>query len=763
MVQEKLQRAMTLHQQGQLGQAQLLYEDVLNSEPEHADCQHLLGLIFIQTKNFQRAADLIAKAIGANPTNPGYFINQGIALKELKQLDAAIESYNHAIALAPNYAAAYYSRGNAQNELRQLDAAVASFDQALALQPNDVLAHINRGMALLELQQIKEALASFDRVIAIQPNYAEAHNNRGKALQKLHQADAAIASYDKAIVLQPDYAEAYYNRGLIQQSRNQLDAAIASYDKAIALKPGYADALFNRGIALLELKKLDAAVASFDKAIALKPDFAEAYSGKGIALGRLGQAGPDVECYRQALHINPKLSDAHHNLAIALQTRGDVQAAAKSYRSALAYAPHRADSHTGLIYSLSNNPDVDGSALFAEQLRFGDQFEAPVRSGWLPHTNAKEPDRCLNVGFVSGDLCNHAVAMFIEPLLQELSRSTQCRLHAYYNHTLQDATSQRLKTYFAHWSAVAGMTDDALAQMIRTDGIDILIDVSGHTLMNRLLTFARKPAPLQVSWLGFPGTTGLKAVDYYLTDRFLTPPGKFDNQFTEKLVHLPALAPFLPSSEAPPVNALPALTNGYMTFGSFNRCAKINPAVIALWAQLLRAQPNSRLVLGGIAATEATVLSALFASEGIPKERLRFFPRSDMKTYLGLHHQVDICLDTFPYNGGTTNLNALWMGVPTLTLSGSTPISHCGGWLSGHMGFKDFQAHTSQEFVAHGVKWASQTADLSQIRANLRSRFVATPLGQPKVIAAGLERALRTMWKGWCTNSSPRSFDTSSF
>ena len=259
--------------------------------------------------------------------------------------------------------------------------------------------------------------------------------------------------------------------------------------------------------------------------------------------------------------------------------------------------------HSNLLFCLSHEEAISAQALFAEHCRFGEQFEGPLRANWPAHRNGRDPARCLQIGFVSGDLRNHPVAYFLEPLLAHLGASPALALHAYYNRAVEDSVSVRLRAQMKHWHRIAGLSDAALAEKISSDGIDILIDLAGHTAENRLLTFARKPAPVQVSWIGNPGTTGLSAMDYYLADRHFLPPGEFDGQFTEKLVYLPATAPFLPDDKAPPVNALPALNNGYVTFGSFNRISKLRPSAIALWARLLRALPSARMVLGGCRET----------------------------------------------------------------------------------------------------------------------------------------------------------------
>lgn len=788
----RLNEANALHQTGQLADAQAMYEDILLIEPVHADALYYLGVIALQANDPHRAIHLISQAIAINPVNYGYFMNQGSAQQQLNQLEAALSSFDKAIALRPEIPDAHAMRGNTLQALRHFDAAIASFDKALTIEPNNLAVLYNRSNAHLQMGRLEAAIASLDSAIAIQPDFAAAYFHRGVCLQELQQLDAAIASYNTTITLQADYAEAYANRGVAQHVQGDLDAALASYDTAIRLNPTHAANHLNRGLTLHALERWDAALTSFDTALTLQADlsitycsrgrtlmacdrldaalasfenaikfnsaYADAHFNRGVVLLRLGRPSASESSFRQAVLHNPKLAQAHHNLASTLQTRGDIVGAQASYRKALECDPNREESHTGLLYCLSSDVNVTAEALFEAHLRFGDQFEAPFRGQRTPHANSPEPDRALNVGIVSGDLYHHAIATFIEPLLQELSGSAVYSLHAYYNNTVNDAVNRRLKRYFSKWSDVAAMDDEALAQKIRADGIDILIDLSGHTALNRLPTFARKPAPIQITWMGFPGTTGLQAMDYYLTDRHCFPPGQFDHLFTEKLVYLPGSAPFLPHSEAPDVKALPALHNGYLTFGSFNKIKKFSPDVVALWAQVLRAQPNARMVIGGMELADSATVTEWFAAEGIDGERLQFFPVSDMKTYLGLHHYVDICLDTFPYNGGTTTMQALWMGVPTLTLSGPTPVSRTGSSILGQLGLQSFQAHTHQEFVDIGLNWANRVEELSNIRSSLRTRIRSSPVGQPAVIAAGLENAMRTMWRRWCKQLAPETF-----
>jgi predicted O-linked N-acetylglucosamine transferase (SPINDLY family) len=546
--------------------------------------------------------------------------------------------------------------------------------------------------------------------------------------QQTKRLSEAEASFRRVLELKPDYAEAHFNLGNLLDEAKRLPEAEASYRRALELKPDYADVYYNLGTLFLEAQRLPEAESSFRRALELKPDFAEAHNNLGATLKELGLPDDAVTCYRRALEIKPDFAEAHSNLLFCL-------------------------SHSGVM---------DAQALFVEHCRFGEQYEAPLRVNCLPHNNSRNSERCLQIGMVSGDLRNHAVAYFIEPVLAHLAGYPQLTLHAYANHVIDDSITQRMRGHFAYWHPIVDLSDVTLAQKIRDDGIDILIDLSGHTAENRLLTFARKPAPVQVSWMGYPGTTGLKAMDYYFTDRFSLPKGQFDDQFTEKIVCLPANAPFLPSEDAPAINSLPALSNGYMTFGSFNRLSKLSPSVIALWSQLLRALPDSRMLLGAIPEEgRYDILIEWFEHNGIARERLSFYGRCGMDAYLGLHHQVDVCLDTFPYNGGTTTCHALWMGIPTLTLAGATLPGRVGAAILGHVGLEGFVAHDAADFVQMGLFWADNLAALSDIRTGLRERFANSAMGQPALVAAGVERALRTMWKRWCADVQPESFEVS--
>lgn len=518
------------------------------------------------------------------------------------------------------------------------------------------------------------------------------------------------------------------------------------------------------GALLWAQDKIPDALAAMRTAARLLPRDAETHTNLGVTLSKL-ECYPEAEFYlRRALDIDPGFIPAHVHLGIWFLSQGRYSEAEASLRHATATPPKLGELDRDLRYSslafvLSHSEDVNAEALFSEHRRIGAILEADLRVSWPSHANSREPGRRLKVGWVSGDLCNHSIAYFIEPVLAQLCQHPSLQLHAYYNNPLEDAVTRRLRGYFAHWRAVAPLSDVELAKQIGDDEIDVLIDLSGHTSLNRLRTFACKPAPVQVSWMGYPGTTGLRAMDYYLADPHFLPPGRFDAQFVEKLAYIPANVPFQPHESAPPVNPLPARESGSLTFASFNRLGKINAGTVALWSQLLRALPDSTLILGGLPRDgREQLLVDRFGREGIARERLSLHHRDSMSAYLALHHRVDICLDAYPYGGGTTTLHALWMGVPTLTIAGPTPAARQGAAVLSQLNLHEFVAADPADFVAKGSYWANHLDELARVRASLRDRWQHSPARQPDMVADSVERSIRQMWARWCAGLPAESF-----
>ncbi|WP_233865311.1 O-linked N-acetylglucosamine transferase family protein [Paraburkholderia adhaesiva] len=600
-----------------------------------------------------------------------------------------------------------------------------------------------------------------------------AGTNHAAALPTRAQGEAAIALFDtgrfeeadsaaRSLIEQfPAHPLGWKIRALTLYRLGQHQAYEPYLRRAHELIPEDPDVL-QLYAALLEVKgNHEEAESICRKLLEVAPGHAEGTRLLGVVLmttGRMGEAEPLLH---QATKLAPESALAWNSLGSFYQRLGRVDAAAEQFLRALDHEPGGAGTWSNLLFCLTHGEGIDPDALFAAHCGFGEQFEAPFKPHWPRHANSREPERALRVGFVSADLRRHAVTNFLEPVLPYLARDPGLRLYAYSNTVGRDEVTERLRSYFAEWRDVSDKDDAAFVQLVEADGIDILIDLSGHTGYNRLPALARKPAPVQASWIGYPGTTGLTAIDYFLADRFWTPIAQFEALFTEKIVCLPAVAPFRPEQEAPPLNTLPALRNGYVTFGSFNRINKLQRDVVTLWAHLLRAVPTARLKIAAmpVDGNLETQLAAWFMEEGITRERLDFQPRVSVAEFLQLHHEVDIALDTLPFGGLTTALQSLWMGVPTLTLPGRTVPGRSGATVMGHAGLEQFVATSAQDFVLRGAALAADLPALAELRAGMRERCTASPMFQPEALARGVIRALRTMWRHWCEGQMPRSFE----
>ena len=498
-----------------------------------------------------------------------------------------------------------------------------------------------------------------------------------------------------------------------------------------------------------------AALEALQHAARLLPYDAEANSNLGVELRKLGRTIDAADCYRRALAVNPQHAQAHSNLGSALLDLGQIQAASDAFRTALQLKPELVTAASNLLCIQNYRQEQPADKLLAEAQRFGAVVARQARTctDW---PNNADPERVLRVGLVSSDLREHPVGYFLESVLAALAANTGSRLQllAYATHARSDALTARLQACCSQWCAAHDMTDDALARRIQHDGVDILVDLAGHTAFNRLALFAWKPAPLQLSWLGYFATTGVAQIDYLLADPHSLPPDQ-ECHFTETIWRLPDTRLCFTAPHADlPVSGLPALQNGFVTFGCFNNLAKMTPAVMALWADILRSLPGSRLLLKNHQLDshdrQAEVLQA-FAAQGIAPERLALEGAVARDAYLAAYHRVDIALDPFPYPGGTITAEALWMGVPVITLAGESFLSRQGVGLLTNAGLGDWVAPDSSAYRALALSRAADLQHLAQLRANLRTQVLASPLFDAPRFARHWEDALRQMWRLWCS------------
>jgi len=551
--------------------------------------------------------------------------------------------------------------------------------------------------------------------------------------------------------IQQQTADKHMNHGNTLLLQGQPEQAVEHYRQALLLMPDYAIAHYNLGNALSAQGKLDEAVASYQAAILHKPDFVEAYGNLGNMLHALKRLDESVQCFHKALEINPSDPELHLNLGNALRKQGKPEQAIDCFRRALVLNPAHAIAFSNLLFTLQNQPNHPPAEVFAEHQRYAQHFETPVKPFWQAHANTPDPERRLKVGYVSGDFRQHAVAYFFEPILA-CHDTTRFEIYGYSNNPLRDHTTEHIAALMAHWLDCSSLSDAQLAEQIRADGIDILVDLSGHTALNRLPVFARKPAPVQLTYIGYPGSTGLTSIDYRISDPWQDPPGVTERYHSETLVRLPGGMAYQPEPGAPDVNALPALASGELMLACLNDLSKVNPAVIKLWARILQALPQARLMLGNVIDnTIRQRLTDLFGQAGIGPERLVLQPRVSVPEYLALHHQIDLALDPFPYNGGTTTMHSLWMGVPVITLAGDHAVSRlCAAHLS-RVGLDAFITHSEDEYLQCAIKFANDLPALNAVRQSLRERMNA-PQCQSAAITRQLEAAYRDMWQKWCNS-----------
>jgi protein O-GlcNAc transferase len=573
---------------------------------------------------------------------------------------------------------------------------------------------------------------------------------------KHHQAghlSQAETHYQKILKIKPDHPDALHMLGVIAYQVGRNDIAVELIGKAILVSPS-GSMHCNLGLVFQAQGKVDAAVEHYRKALSYQPDYAEAHNNMGNALRKLGHRGDAVSSYRRALAIKPNFVEAHSNLGSVLKDLGQLADAVASCRRALEIKPDFVEAHSNLLFAHNYLADQPAAMLLTEARRFGD-LAARKASPYQTWLNVPESGRCLRVGLVSGDLRNHPVGHFVDGVLAALASNTAGSLEVivYSCDFRADALTERIKACCCGWHSAVGLSDEKLAQRIRDDGIDILIDLSGHTAPNRLPMFAWKPAPVQASWLGYFATTGVAAMDYLIADPWTVPEAE-ETHFTETIQRLPeTYLCFTPPDMDIEVSPLPALENGRITFGCFNNLSKINDTVVALWATVLHAVPQSRLFLKTKQLSEATVRQSVlerFAVHGIVADRLILEGAAPRAELLAAYRRVDIALDPFPYPGGTTSIEALWMGVPILTLMGDRFLSHIGESILHNAGLPEWIATDAHDYVARAISHAGDLQRMAALRQGLRQQVLASPIFDAPRFARHFEAALRGMWANWC-------------
>lgn len=615
------------------------------------------------------------------------------------------------------------------------------------------------GLSLLYRGMVDAAIPALRQACQIKGGDWSTWENLAIALQHSGRHAEAGNAFQRSLQLAPDRASIWSNASTNQLQMGSALEAFRLAKRADELAPNLAEAKLNLGNALSQLGHSDEALAAFENALRLKPSFAQALLSLGLEYSNRGDLAEACAVTSKALAIYPKFEGGHINMGGFLNKLGDFAAAGEHFRTVREINPAMIMAWSGSLYCALHDYQLSTEQVLGEHIAFKQHIDASASypSDPRPHDNEPAPHRRLRLGFVSGDMRNHPVGRFIEPIWRHLDRD-KIEIFAYDNHPSEDDIAEKLKTLADHWEAIPAMSDQYLAEKIRTDRIDILFDLSGHTAYNRLGVFALKPSPIQISWLGYPATTGLSAMDYRLVDAMSAPPGISDWQFIEKLAYLPQTTVLSRPIELPALAEPPIQDNGHITFGSFHRLNKLNDDVIATWAEILKCIPTSRLMIGGVPNqdTEAD-LHQRFQRHGIKEEQLIIRYKTGMTDYLALHNEVDILLDTWPFSSGTTANLALWMGVPTITLAGPTMAQRlCAARLT-PLGLEMFIAETKDQYIDLADAWSRKPNELAGLKTRLRDELEANTESNTAKLTLALENRLREMWQRWSNDLPPHT------
>ncbi len=812
-----LSRAKALHRAGNFAAAEPLYRELCAAEPDNGVVHQLLGMVLVAKGDLIGAETAYTMASHLTPDDAILHANLADVLQRNRKLPEALAAIDRATALAPDMAAVWFNRATILEDLGRLEAAVDSLDRVLSLDANHADALFNRGLIGRRLGDLKIALESFDRVIEIDPRRASAWSTRAEIRLNTGNMAGGFTDIETALALKPDSERYRFAYGLFLAQMDRVDEAEALVDslqdeayrlallgmiaresgdlataamrlaQACAAAPTETELLNICAVSLFGLRRLPEAIGVFKQIVEIDPGHVVAWTNLGAAYNQADQHEEALEALERAVAVNPRDGAAWTNLGVALTELGRVSEAVVAHERALqvmpfmpnawnnyGYALQRLDRHREAIEAMrrsvelyEGNPTISSNILmalhyihdcpaediFEEHLDWDRRYAQPLRPAVEAHNNDPDPDRRLNIGMISGSFLRHPVSYLTLPFIESYDHDALSITAYMTSHRRSDLT-ERIQTALDEWMVVAGLPDDDIARMIKQDGIDILIDLSGHSADNRLLVLARRPAPIQIKWVGgLFNTTGIKAVDYLITDALESPPGS-EPFYVEELLRLPdGYIVYEPPHYAPDVGPLPALANGHVTFACFNNSLKLNPPLLGLWARIMNAVPNSRLLLKFRPLRDEEAkrrFRRVFEEVGGDPSRVDFEGHSPHSELMATYNRVDIALDCHPYSGGLTTVEALWMGVPVVTMPGPTFAGRHSATHLNNAGLADWIADGPDAYVARAVAAASDLPALAELRGRLRPQMAASPLCDGPRFARNLEAALRGVWQRWC-------------
>ena len=714
-----LPAAIAAYREGRLSDAQALCRRLLEDLPNHFDALHLLGVSELDCGRFEEAEKALMRAVGINPQSAEACSNLGLVFFKLKRYDEARRCQEKAIALQPNFPTALTNLGN----------------------------------VLLRLKLNEQAIQAHEHAIRLKPDYADAYCNRGMAELVLDRIEQANRSFDGALSLRPRHLEALVGKALVSLGLRHFNAAESGLNAALAMSPGTPEILAHRGRLLLQLGRIGEAAADFDAALALAPELELAWQGKAQLAIHSGNVAQAITACKKLLEQNPDSEIAFAMLGNCFAKQGEIAAAIEHFDRALAIKPDYESAITTKIFALDFVPEADFAIQQAARRSWWEAIGARISRRTL-QPRLLDPQKQIVLGYVSSDFRDHSVALIFMPVLRRHDRQN-FRIVCYSCSAVRDAVTAEAQSLADHWVDAAGLSDDELADRIQADGIDILVDLSGHSAGNRLAVFARKPAPIQVSAWGNPTGTGLPTIDYILSDPVSIPEAA-RHLFVEKIHDLPCLLTIetVPGLHRPVV---PMLRNGYVTFGAFNRIDKISDGAMAVWSKLLTTMAGSKIVIKHGALNDPLLRDGLigrFVAHGVAEENIRCIGATWRRDHLSLFETIDISLDPFPQNGGVSTWESLHMGVPVIARLGNSVSSRAAGAILKAVGLDDWVADDDDGYIAIAQKYASMPSHLETLRADLPARIANSDAGNFEIYTRRVEEGYRQVWREYCLSET---------
>jgi protein O-GlcNAc transferase len=744
----------------QMEKAIASYQRSLELEPDRAETLRNLGLAAQEDGDFALALDAWDRALALDAHHAETINNRGVTLRYLNRADEAIDAFQAAIEAKPDFLEPFENLLATLNRLGRHDEAISIATMVVNSRPDTAMPLVNLGCALIDAGRAEEAITPLYHAIKLDPQCASAHLAIGMAFCATRELRGAELAFRRAISIRSKFLPVYVQLSFVLLQRGEAKSAIVAAQQGIDQFPRAFELHQNLSSALYQANFMEEAAKVAEKALEIRPKSTVAMNLLATILTRLSQYERAEKIYRQAIALAPNDLGVIGNYATMMALKGDLKSAIESFRATMAIGSYSADFHSNMLLYMNGLPGLEPQEIFEEHLRWGKFHADPLLTSTPEFQVTREPDRPLRVGYVSGDWRFHSVAYFITPLLAAHNRDNVIPV-VYDNVPQPDLMTKHIRSLVGEWHRIIQLNDDEFAQKIRDDKIDILVDLSGHTGGHRLRTFARRAAPVQVNYLGYPNTTGMTTMDYRLTDAVVDPPELSDAFHSEKLSRVePPFICYLPSDDAPEVTELPALKRGSMTFCSFNAISKFNSNAIEVWARVLTALPDSRMLIKAAGLQEIQTQKRViedFERFGVASSRLELLPRAPShKSHMGTYGECDLALDTFPYNGTTTTCEAFWMGVPVITTHGPTHASRVSMTLLKSIGLDEFVADDADQFVEIAVRLSKDLPRLAEIRRTMRERMMKSTLMDAKRKAASIEAAYRSMWKHWCQQNEPK-------